>query len=64
MTRVFNIDIATSRACGGAAKAIANIASPVVIEKILTHLNGKTATAGMGLLLEGRILIWIRAGWY
>jgi len=39
LKRVFNIDIETCQACGGAVRVIACIAGPVVIEKILTHLD-------------------------
>ena len=39
--RVFNINIETCSKCGGAVKVIACIEDPVVIEKILTHLNEK-----------------------
>ncbi len=39
LKRVFNIDIETCQACGGAVKIIACIEDPVVIEKILTHLD-------------------------
>jgi hypothetical protein len=35
-------------------KVIACIEDPVVIEKILTHLNETIASAGTGLLPEGR----------
>ena len=38
LKRVFNIDITTC-ACGGAVKVIACIDDPVVINKILTHLQ-------------------------
>ena len=38
LKRVFNIDIETCRECGG-VKVIACIEDPVVIEKILTHLD-------------------------
>lgn len=44
LKRVFNIDIETCRECGGAVKVIACIEDPVVIEKILTHLD-ETAPA-------------------
>jgi hypothetical protein len=54
LKRVFNIDIETCRECGGAVKVIACIEDPVVIEKILTHLNGKAASAEMGLLPASR----------
>lgn len=42
LKRVFNIDIETCNHCGGAVKIIACIEDPMVIEKILTHLNQKT----------------------
>ena len=45
--RVFNIDIETCRECGGAVRIVACIDDPymVVIEKILTHLDEKGASA-------------------
>ncbi len=39
LKRVFNIDVATCRVCGGSAKVIACIEDPVVIRKILAHLQ-------------------------
>jgi hypothetical protein len=39
LKRVFNIDVKTCRVCGGAAKVIACIEDPVVIRKILNHLQ-------------------------
>jgi hypothetical protein len=50
LKRVFNIDIETCRACGGAVRIIACIEDPVVIEKILTHLDKKDASAEASLL--------------
>jgi hypothetical protein len=41
LRRVFNIDIETCQACGGAVRIIACIEDPEVIEKILTHLDAK-----------------------
>ena len=41
LKRVFGIDIETCPACGGAVRIIACIEDPVVIEKILTHLDAK-----------------------
>ena len=41
--RVFGIDIETCPACGGAVRVIACIEDPVVVEKILTHLDAKGA---------------------
>ena len=43
LKRVFSIDIETCHACGGAVRIIACIEDPVVIKKILTHLNEKAA---------------------
>jgi len=43
LKRAFNIDIETCGECGGTAKVIACIEDPVVIEKILTHLDEKAA---------------------
>ena len=45
LKRVFNIDIVTCAACGGAMRIIACIEDPVVIEKILAHLDAKAAAA-------------------
>jgi hypothetical protein len=45
LKRVFNIDIETCPACGGAVRIIACIEDPVVIEKILTHLHKKETSA-------------------
>jgi hypothetical protein len=39
LKRVFGIDIQTCPACGGALRIIASIEDPVVIEKILAHLE-------------------------
>ncbi len=44
LKRVFNIDIETCPKCGGAVKIIAGIEDPVVIDKILSHLDTKTAS--------------------
>jgi hypothetical protein len=43
--RVFNIDIETGSKCGGAVNVIAGIEDPVVIDKMLTHLDRKAALA-------------------
>jgi len=45
LKRVFGIDIATCGSCGGAIRIIACIEDPVVIVKILTHLDEKGAAA-------------------
>lgn len=52
--RVFNIDIETCSECGGAVKVVACIEDSMVIEKILSHLNEKIASAAKGLLPESR----------
>ncbi len=41
LKRVFEIDIETCPACGGAVRIIACIEDPDIIEKILTHLDAK-----------------------
>ena len=41
--RVFGIDIETCPACGGAMRIIACIEDPVIIEKILAHLDAKAS---------------------
>ena len=43
LKRVFGIDIETCPACGGAARIIACIEDPDVIEESLTHLDAKAA---------------------
>ena len=54
LKRVFAIDIETCSECGGAVKIIACIEDPVVITKILAHLNEKAAAAIPGLIPQGR----------
>ena len=41
LKRVFNIDVAICRLCGGAAKVVACIEDSVVIKTILSHLEKK-----------------------
>jgi len=41
--RLSKIDIETCSVCGGAMRIIACIEDPVVIEKILAHLDAKAA---------------------
>lgn len=41
LKRVFNIDIETCPSCGGRMKVIASIEDPVVIKKILNHIEQK-----------------------
>jgi hypothetical protein len=54
LKRVFGIDIETCRECGGTVKVIACIEDPVVIEKILAHLQGKDASVPTNLLPASR----------
>ena len=54
LKRVFNIDIDTCSACGGAVKVIACIQDSAVIEKILTHLQEKVAPGPKDLLPQSR----------
>ena len=42
LKRVFNIDVETCQVCSGSAKVIACIEDPVVIRKILNHLQEKS----------------------
>ena len=43
LKRAFNIDIQVCEACGGRASVVACIEDPVVINKILNHLQSKSA---------------------
>ena len=45
LRRVFRIDIETCEHCGGAVKVIASIEDPVVIQRILDHLERRSTTA-------------------
>ena len=54
LKRVFNIDIETCSACGGAMKVIACIEDPVVIKQILDHLKHKAETSESRALPESR----------
>ncbi len=54
LKRVFNIDIETCQACGGAVKIIACIEDPHVIRKILDHLNRLAPTTDPNSLPEPR----------
>ncbi len=51
---MFNIDIETCDACGGAVKVIACIEDSAVIEKILTYLREKAVPEAAELLPEVR----------
>jgi hypothetical protein len=54
LKRVFNIDVDTCRACGGAVRIIACIEDPAVIEKILAHLDKQDAPPERSRLPETR----------
>ena len=54
LKRVFNIDIETCGECGGDVRIIASIEDPVVIRKILAHLDDRASPAGLSLLPECR----------
>ena len=49
LKRVFKIDIETCETCGGKMKVIASIEDPVVIKRILAHLDDRQ---GAGQHLE------------
>jgi hypothetical protein len=55
LKRVFNIDVTICNRCGGAVKIIACIEDPLVIKKILDHLDAKSgALASANQLPEPR----------
>jgi hypothetical protein len=54
LKRVFKIDVETCRVCGGTARVIACIEDPVVIKKILTHLEEKLPARAALLLPDSR----------
>ncbi len=54
LKRVFGIDVETCRICGGAAKVIACIEDPVVIKKILVHMQEKLPARAALLLPDSR----------
>jgi len=60
LKRVFSIDIETCSACGGAVKVIACIDEPAVIQKILSHLQGKVAPQPPDLFTHSTGTAWIR----
>jgi hypothetical protein len=47
LQRVFAIQIATCQRCGGRLRVIASIADPVLIERILAHLERPAAQDGL-----------------
>ena len=54
LKRVFNVDVETCRICGGSAKVIACIEDPVIIKKILMHLEEKSPTRAALLFPDSR----------
>ena len=54
LKRVFNIDIETCKTCGGQVKIIACIEDPIVILKILDHLDTLAPTTDHNSLPEPR----------
>ncbi len=50
LKRVFQIDVETWRACGGAVRIIACIEDRLVIGKILTHLDNKSQSVDLSRL--------------
>ena len=46
LKRVFGIEIETGEQCGGKVKVIASIEDPVVIGRILGHLESRGSLAG------------------
>jgi hypothetical protein len=54
LKRVFSIDVETCRVCGGAVRVIACIEDPVVIKKILTHLEEKSPARSALLFPDSR----------
>jgi len=54
LKRVFNIDIETCSECGSDVKIIASIEDPLVIRKILAHLDEKAASVATGMMPQCR----------
>jgi len=54
LKRVFDIDIETCSECGGYVKIIASIEDPVVIRKILAHLDQNVSWQQVTCLPESR----------
>ena len=54
LKRVFDIDIETCSECGGDVWIIACIEDPIVIRKILVHLDEKVTPTGADLVPESR----------
>jgi Putative transposase len=54
LKRVFNIDIETCSECGGDIRIVASIEDPVVIQKILAHLDDNATSVATKLLPDCR----------
>jgi hypothetical protein len=54
LKRVFKIDVEMCRVCGGSARVIACIEDPVIIKKILVHLQEKLPARAALLLPDSR----------
>ena len=54
LKRVFDIDIETCSECGGEVRIVASIEDPVVIRKILAHLDQKVSLQQAAGLPESR----------
>ena len=54
LKRVFNIDIETCSECGGDVRIIASIEDPIVIQKILAHLDDNATSVATILLPDCR----------
>jgi hypothetical protein len=74
LKRVFNLDVETCDKCGGdvriipkalaslAGQALASIEGPVVIQKILAHLDNTASSAAAALLPDCRASPSLPAG--
>ena len=62
LKRVFNIEVETCSECGGDVRIIASIEDPVVIQKILTHLDSIAGFAATALLPDCRASPSLPAG--
>ena len=62
LKRVFNIDMETCDKCGGGVRIIASIEDPVVIQKILAHLDNTASSAVTSLLPDCRASPSLPAG--
>jgi rRNA maturation protein Nop10 len=62
LKRVFNIEIETCSECGGDVRIIASIEDPLVIQKILAHLDNTASSAATALLPDCRASPGLPAG--